>query len=86
MPTDLSVVESTGKGKKCKTKGKPKGGGKGDETNSQASSRQPNVKPTDQDVECFYCPKRGHVKADCRKKQADDQKKAAETGLEGDTP
>ena len=37
----------------------------------EAKAQKPSGSPGDKDKECFYCKKKGHVKADCRARQRD---------------
>ena len=64
------LVPNKGKGLKGsqKNKGKDKGDSKG--KGNQAKSEQKGDKDKSK-MECFYCNKMGHSKADCRKRQAD---------------
>ncbi len=70
-PMDVDALwkgNGGGKGKKGKdAKGKSKG-----------KDEKGSGKGSDKDVECFYCGKKGHRKADCRKKKADLDKAKAE--------
>ena len=76
MPLGVSVLKGKGKGKdgknkdgKCKDgKGKTKGKDGKDKAEPTSSSQN-------KDKKCFYCDKIGHVKADCRKKKRDDEKR-----------
>ena len=62
QPMDIGALPK-GKGKKGKGKGKSKDSGKGKgETKNNVDNK---------DKECFYCKKKGHVKAECRKRLAD---------------
>ena len=92
IPTamDIGAVPYKGKGKDKtpkgggKDKGKQKGaGGQGSgkgkgsgNTTSYKSSSPSNPSNLNSQKECFYCKKKGHVKADCRKRIADEKAKA----------
>ena len=77
-PMDIGAVPLTKGGKKGKGKDKSSGKGQGGKTGKGkdqkdskgkgSSSSNPNA-----NKECHYCHKLGHLKADCRKKQADDK-------------
>ena len=92
IPTamDIGAVPYKGKGKDKtpkgggKDKGKQKGAGgqgfgkgkgSGSSTGYKSSSPSNSSNPNSQ-KECFYCKKKGHVKADCRKRIADEKAKA----------
>eukprot|EP00974_Lingulodinium_polyedra_P098113 9511640-Lingulodinium_polyedra.AAC.1 len=69
-PAPMDVGE-LGKGK---AKGKTKGvKGKDFEKGKKGKGKQQAYRP---DIVCHYCQKKGHIKKDCRKKAADDAKKA----------
>ena len=92
IPTamDIGAVPYKGKGRDKapkgggKDKGKQKsaggqgfGKGKGSSSSTSYKGSSPNnsSNPNSQ-KECFYCKKKGHVKADCRKRIADEKAKA----------
>ena len=71
VPVDVSVLKGKGKGKDGKSKDGKGKEGKGktkDEAESKSSSPH-------KDKKCVYCGKIGHVKADCRKKRDDEERK-----------
>ena len=75
-PMDISALDK-GKGKHGKGKGKGKKG-KGDgkqpqhqQQQQQQHSKSDKAEKNDSDMVCFYCNKKGHRKADCRKRQRD---------------
>ena len=99
---DIGAAPNKGKGKdkppkgggKDKDKGKQKGTGgqgsgkeKGLESSTSHKSSSPNnpSNPNSQ-RECFYCKKKGHVKADCRKRIADEKAKAKGGGGKNRSP
>ena len=64
-----------GKGKGSKGTGKGSGHGKGGQGRGKGAANH------NKDVECHYCHKKGHIKADCRKRSADEKgKKGAGKG------
>ena len=92
IPTamDIGAAPNKGKGKDKPTKGggkdkgkqkgtggqgSGKGKGLGSSTSHKSSSPNSPSNPNSQ-RECFYCKKKGHVKADCRKRIADEKAKA----------
>lgn len=73
----------------AKGKGKGKKGGKGSQagnatnpkggkstTKGGSNDKNPPKSNPNADKECFYCKKKKHLKADCRKKAADERNKA----------
>ena len=89
IPTamDIGAVPYKGKGQDKtpkgggKDKGKQKGAGgqgsgKGKGSGSSTSYKSSNPSNLNSQKECFYCKKKGHVKADCRKRIADEKAKA----------
>ena len=91
VPMDLSALpkwkqkapkgakDAAGKGKGSKGKDKGQGSGSGKPSGpqrSQGSQGGGQGQGKGKDVICWYCEKKGHTKAECRKKQADDKQKA----------
>ena len=87
MPMDLSALpkwkqkppkggkDLAGKGKGDKGKGKGQGSKPHDPHKTQGSQGGGQGQGKGKEVVCWYCEKKGHTKAECRKKQADDKKK-----------
>ncbi|CAE7337188.1 unnamed protein product [Symbiodinium sp. CCMP2592] len=73
LPQPMDLGAAPWKKGKEKGKGKDKGKGKGDKGGKgQGSDKQkPQGANPNKDRECWYCHKKGHVEAECRKKQAD---------------
>jgi hypothetical protein len=65
-PAPMQLGALPDKKAKGKAKAKAKGKGKGGQ-----DAKKPSSNPSDKDRECFYCKKKGHVKADCRARQRD---------------
>ena len=102
IPTamDIGAAPYKGKGKDKtpkgggKDKGKQKGaGGQGSgkgrgsgSSTSYKSSSPSNPSNLNSQKECFYCKKKGHVKADCRKRIADEKAKAKGGGFKTRSP
>ena len=75
-PMEIGAVPQKGKKGDGKGKGKPKGKGDGKPTSSnKGNGKGKGGKPDNphRDKECRYCKKMGHIKADCRKRMADEK-------------
>ena len=72
QPMDIGALPK-GKGRGEKGHGQPKGKGKGkDQPKGKKSGQQGGAAGSSEKL-CFYCNKPGHVKAECRKKAADEK-------------
>jgi hypothetical protein len=73
-PMDISWVDAKGKGKTKKGKGDGKKGDgkvKGKDKNSGKSGGKSKDRS---EVTCHYCSKKGHIRAECRKRVSDEAK------------
>ena len=70
MPMQFGASPKS-KGKGEDSKGKGKGKGKGEDKAKDAKNESSKKAESDDQRQCFYCQKTGHVKAECRKRQKD---------------
>ena len=80
-PMDIGALPKGKGGKGKKGKGDQKGGkGSGKSATKDGKGKETPKTNPNADKECFYCKKKGHVKAECRKKAADDKQKSKGSG------
>ena len=80
-PMDIGALpKGKGKGGKKGGKGDQKGSKGGKPSTKDGKSKDGPKSNPNADKECFYCKKKGHIKAECRKKAADDKQKVKGSG------